>query len=202
MEDLFNFDKKTVTKTNEKLDAKAMRKEKLKQIRTVSRDDNFANVINSVGGFPKENEMIAIKTNGTSDCGSIFSYAINTNEVIDEMYLATWTISKENIKRLRNAIESGKLLKLIMVFSSTLKAANPALYANLMSNLKEFSNVQLKEINSHAKTFSIKIKDDYITVSGSANWSENPRIENFLIVNSEVLYNHHSDWMGELAEIK
>ena len=201
MEDLFNFPKNTVIKTNEKLNAKASKKTDVKDLRQTNKDDNFKALMKDFGGFPNEKEYFAIKTNGTSDCGSIFTYALNSWEEITEMYLATWTISKQNIKRLKEAVESGKLKNLTMVFSSTLKGANPALYASLVGALKPYENVKLKEINSHAKTFSISNGKEYITVSGSANWSENPRIENFLILNDKNLFDHHKDWMSELTDL-
>lgn len=201
MNDLFNFPKNEVIKTNEKLSFKKSKTLEKSDLRQSTRDCNFKELINDLGGFPKKNTYFAIKTNGTSDCGSIFSYALNNWESIDEMYLATWTISKQNISRLRLAIESGKLKKLTMVFSSTLKGANPALYASLVGALKNFDNVKLKEINSHAKTFSISNGTDFLTVSGSANWSENPRIENFLLLNDKDLFDHHKDWMSELTDL-
>lgn len=202
MQDLFNFPKNEVTKTNEKGSFKSSKKTDTKEIRVSKRDDNFKTIITELGGFPDKNQYFAIKTNGTSDCGSIFTYALNTWDSIEEMYLATWTISKANIERLKNALDSGKLKSLVLVFSSTLKPANPALYASLMSGLKNRSNVKLKEINSHAKTFSISDKNgNFITVSGSANWSENPRIENFLILNDKNLFNHHKEWMSELTDL-
>lgn len=201
MNDLFNFPKNEVIKTNEKLSFKKSKTLEKSDLRQSTRDCNFKELINDLGGFPKSNQYFAIKTNGTSDCGSIFSYALNSWESIDEMYLATWTISKQNISRLRLAIESGKLKKLTMVFSSTLKGANPALYASLVGSLKQFENVNLKEINSHAKTFSITNGKDFLTVSGSANWSENPRIENFLLLNDKDLFAHHKDWMSELTNL-
>jgi nitrate reductase beta subunit len=202
MQDLFNFPKNTVIKTNDKLGVKSSKKTNTKDLRQSNRDDNFAEIMKDFGGFPSEKEYFAIKTNGTSDCGSIFSYALKEWEVIKEMYLATWTISKQNIKRLQEAVQSGRLEKLTLVFSSTLKPANPALYASLVGSLKDFPNVKLKEINSHAKTFSITNGKDYLTVSGSANWSENPRIENFLILNDKNLFDHHKEWMEELANIE
>lgn len=201
MEDLFNFPKNTVVKTNDKTSIKTSIKTDVKNLRQTNRDDNFKELMKELDGFPSEKQYFAIKTNGTSDCGSIFTYALQEWEEITEMYLATWTISKQNIKRLKEAVESGKLKSLTMVFSSTLKGANPALYASLVGALKPFENVKLKEINSHAKTFSISNGKDYITVSGSANWSENPRIENFLILNDKNLFDHHKDWMSELTDL-
>lgn len=201
MEDLFNFPKNTVIKTNDKTSIKTSIKTVVKDLRQTNRDDNFKELMKELKGFPDEKQYFAIKTNGTSDCGSIFTYALQEWEEITEMYLATWTISKQNIKRLKESVESGKLKKLTMVFSSTLKGANPALYASLVGSLKPFENVKLKEINSHAKTFSISNGKDFITVSGSANWSENPRIENFLILNDKNLFDHHKDWMSELTDL-
>lgn len=201
MEDLFNFPKNTVIKTNDKTSIKTSIKTDVKDLRQTNRDDNFKELMKELKGFPDEKQYFAIKTNGTSDCGSIFTYALQEWEEITEMYLATWTISKQNIKRLKESVESGKLKKLTMVFSSTLKGANPALYASLVGSLKPFENVKLKEINSHAKTFSISNGKDFITVSGSANWSENPRIENFLILNDKNLFDHHKDWMSELTDL-
>jgi len=201
MKDLFNFPKNEVIKTNEKLGFKKSKTIDKANLRQSSRDCNFETTMNDLGGFPKQNQYFAIKTNGTSDCGSIFTYALNNWEEITEMYMATWTISKQNIKRLKEAIESGKLKKLTMVFSSTLKGANPALYASLVGALKSFENVKLKEINSHAKTFSISNGTDFLTVSGSANWSENPRIENFLLLNDKDLFKHHKEWMSELTDL-
>jgi len=203
MNDLFNFPKAEVTKTNVKGLVKSMSKEDKKDLKQYSRDANCEKIMSDLGGFPKQNQYLAIKTNGETDAGSFFSYALNNWEEITEMYLATWTISKQNIQRIRKAIQTGKIKHLTFVFSSTLKGANPALYANLMLNLKEFKNViSLKEINSHAKTFSISNGKEFITVSGSANWSENPRIENYLILNDKDLFNHHKEWMSELANIE
>lgn len=200
MEDLFNFDNSTFIKKTSKLTPKGknLSNEEKRKLKTDTRDLSSMEILNSLGGFPKKDEILAIKTNGTSDAGSFFNNAIELFGCVDEMYLATWTISKDNINRLKNELEKGTLKKLTLVISSTLKPANPSLYASLVLNLKLFENVILKEVNSHAKTFSMKCGDNYITVSGSANWSQNPRIENYLILNSLSLYNHHKEWMDEL----
>lgn len=199
MKDLFNFDRSTVISTKDKLGVKTARKNKKALLRQTKRDENFKTIIEDCGGLPAEHEYVAIKTNGTSDCGSIFSYILSQWDVVTEMYLATWTISKNNVKRIRDAILTGKIKHLTLVFSSTLKPANPALYATLVGELKDFDVVNLKEVNSHAKTFSMSNGKDHITVTGSANWSENPRIENFILINDKHLFDHHKDWMSELA---
>jgi hypothetical protein len=201
MEELFSYERQTVTKTNDKLRPKTAKSISLGVLKTSKRNEAFKDIIDEAGGLPKNGNFVAIKTNGTSDVGNIFDYILSQFDAATEMYLATWTISKANISRLNQSISNGKVKHLCMVFSSTLKPANPALYASLMSSLKPHSNVELKEINSHAKTFSITDGVNYYTVTGSANWSENPRIENFLILNSKELFNHHKEWMTELTRL-
>ncbi len=198
--DLFQFDAEKMIKRNDKLNHKGQKLsiDDKRLIKTETRDLNCRKMLDEFDGFPKPGEILAVKTNGQTDAGSYFNCAIDEFGSIDEMYLATWTISKGNINRLKAAIENGTLKKLVMIISSTLKPANPALYASLAMNLIPFENVTLKEVNSHAKTFSIKCGNNYLTVSGSANWSENPRIENYLILNSLPLFEHHKEWMNEL----
>jgi hypothetical protein len=43
---------------------------------------------------------------------------------------------------------------------------------------------------------------DYITISGSGNWSENPRIENYTITNDKERFLFHQSWMLEVAKSK
>jgi len=201
MKDLFNFDTSEMVRTSEKGKSKAIRREMKQKLQVSKRDENANKLMEANGGFPKSKEYLAIKTSGETDAGSFFSYALDKWEIVDEMYLATWTISIANINRITESIKEGKLKKLVMVFSSTLKPANPSLYSRLVSSLIDLPNVSLKEVNSHAKTFSISNGKDYITISGSANWSKNPRIENYLILNDKELFEHHKEWMSELQSM-
>jgi len=201
MEDLFNFETNEMVRTTEKGSSIAIKREMKQQLQISKRNVGARRLLEENNGFPQQKEYLAVKTSGETDAGSFFSYALEEWDQITEMYLATWTISISNIKRITEAIESGKLKKLVMVFSSTLKPANPSLYSRLVSSLIKFDNVKLKEVNSHAKTYSISNGKDFITISGSANWSKNPRIENYLIINDKELFDHHKEWMSELTSL-
>ena len=39
---------------------------------------------------------------------------------------------------------------------------------------------------------------DYIVMEGSANWTANPRLEQFTVTNSRPLYDFHREWMEEM----
>ena len=56
-----------------------------------------------------------------------------------------------------------------------------------------------KVCNSHAKTFSCSdMEGNYYTITGSGNWTINPRIEMYHIFNIKEMYNFNKEWMLEL----
>ena len=164
----------------------------------VVRNENAADLIKSAGGLPGPGEMIAIKTNGQSDVGGFFSAILDVWGQAECLYLATWIISRQNVDRLLNEIDSGRLANLRFLMSIRMqKISSKAVYAKMVLEFKKRERIVFRTANSHAKTFSITNGTDFLTVSGSGNWSENPRIENNLIINSEKLYKHHAEWMDE-----
>jgi len=60
---------------------------------------------------------------------------------------------------------------------------------------KENDNFKLIKKNSHAKVTLIKAKNEYIVISGSGNYSTNPKIEQYTILKNKELYNFHKEWM-------
>ena len=140
MKDLFEIEhpKTSLKKTNNGLSsiAKAQYKSEIKR---TERDSEFAELISEVGGFPKENEIISIKTNGLSDTGSAFRHLVKERN-LNEMYLATWIISRENIDALCNAIDSGKLKKLVFVCSTRMDELKKAHANHLKEEFLKRSN--------------------------------------------------------------
>jgi hypothetical protein len=174
-----------------------------KMAKTSMRDDNFNSIIDEVNGLPKPNEVVFIKTNGCSDTGSIFSNIL-LSEKIETLYLSTWVISRNNIERIIKAIDKGDLKQIYFVVSKRLKELKKSDYAFLIEQFSKRSDKCFYKVcNSHAKTFSVKTdKGNLYTVTGSGNWTENPRIENFVIFNDENAFNHNKEWMEEMINGK
>lgn len=170
-----------------------------KQIKKNDRNDNFNNLIKEVNGLPNQEECVLIKTNGCSDTGSIFQHIID-NGNCNELYLSTWIISRQNIEIITKALDNGKLKKLFFVVSKRLKELKKSDYSFLVEELnKRKEKTVYKIFNSHAKTFSISTENgNYYTVSGSGNWTENPRVENYVIFNDINVFNHSKEWMIEM----
>ena len=149
--------------------------------------------------MPSMHECLCIKTNGLSDTGSIFNHIIN-NHKCNELYLSTWIISRENIDMIINALKSGKLNKVYFVISVRLKQLKKSNYAHLIEQFTEHKDkCFFKVCNSHAKIFSLSTDKDYFTVIGSGNWTQNPRIENYIIHNDINIFDFNKDWITELT---
>ena len=190
------------TNINDNNGKMSIRKNSYKKIaRIENRDEYFSDEMNPVK-MPNPSEVVCIKTNGLSDAGSIFRYILNT-EKVDELYLSTWVISRENIAELVKAIEDGKINKLCFVVSVRLQQLKKSVYAYLVEEFEKHQDkIFYKVCNSHAKGFSVKTEKNYYTVIGSGNWTENPRIENYIIHNDLGIFNFNKDWIEDLTHAK
>lgn len=152
-------------------------------------------------GLPGPNECLLIKSNGLSDTGAIFEYMLS-KEKCETLYLATWIISKDNIDIILNALKTGKLKSLVFVVSTRLRQLKKSVYAYLVEQFLEYPDqIYYKVCNSHAKTFSLSTEKNYYTVIGSGNWTQNPRIENYILHNDKAIFEFNKEWMEELTKI-
>jgi len=156
-------------------------------------------LIEKIGDI-QENENIDIVTTGESNAGSFMEYYLDRFQIVDELCIATWIINRYYIKLLIDNYDKGRIKNIIFVISNRMNQL-PNTKGNFNYLKTEFTkrkNIKLIIANSHAKTFSFKAKDFYLTIDGSANWSENPRIETYSITRSKVKHNFRKSWMGSL----
>ena len=149
--------------------------------------------------FPKNGEVVFIKSNGLSDTGSFFRNLANEKK-LNELWLSTWVISRENIQSIIKAIDEERLSKCFFVVSTRLKQLKKSNYAFLVEEFKKRNDkCFFKVCNSHAKTFSVSdFEGNLYTITGSGNWTENPRIENYVIFNDKFAFEHNKNWMSEI----
>jgi hypothetical protein len=201
MDDLFQPQLSDPLLTDNNGKASLRKREWKKAVKTQNRDAEFVDLINEIGGMPKHDEVVYMKSNGLSDTGSIFRY-ISNNYDLNELYLSTWIISRPNIEHLEALVANNKISHIYFVASTRLKQLTKSNYAFLVEQFKKHPNkITFKITNSHAKTFSVSTKEgDYFTVTGSGNWTENPRIENYVILNDKNAFDHNKDWMLEILK--
>lgn len=149
--------------------------------------------------LPKNNEVLRIKTHGEIDCGHMFE-RINQISEVKHIVLSTWIISRENIQMLLDWVDSKPERQITAVISNRMKGIRKPEYAFLCSQFTERPNqIKFRIANSHAKSFSVEtVSGEYYTVDGSANWTENPRIELYSIDNQKDSFLFNLEWMTEV----
>lgn len=159
-------------------------------------------ILDSIGGIPKPGESFDVLSNGQSNAGGFYEAIRNEWETIEHICIATWIINREYIEMLYNDVLSGKIKKLTFIISNRMsqlgKGHSPNF--NLMKDLfTSRPEIQFRVVNSHAKTYTLTNGTDFITIDGSGNWSENPRLENYTITNSKTKFDFRKEWMEELC---
>ena len=184
--------------SDSKIKARAEKREIKQNLKFELRNSNLETIIKSCGGLPNNNEILEFVSDGTSDTGSFLELIIKEFGVIDEMYLSTWTISRLNVIRLLDKIDNKKIKHFEFLINNGLLKTNStkSIWGMICDEFNK-RNIKYKAINSHAKIFTCKCADKYITVSGSGNWSENPRTENYFVIGGKDSFCFNKKWMQE-----
>jgi hypothetical protein len=116
------------------------------------------------------------------------------------LHLATWSISEFSARKLVEWVESGRISRVSGVLDYRSKNRHPAAF-HLAQNV--FADIKIDYC--HAKVTVIcspkgSKHQDYITICGSANWTQNPRKEACTILNSEKTAAAHIDWINQVIK--
>jgi len=196
MEDLFQPEKEKDIMTDNNGAMSIRRSSFKKHIDQNKRNEGFKAILDENGGLPAHDEALFIKSKGCSDTVGIFQYMIDNMGICNEIYLSTWIISRTNIDYICELIDNGSIESLKFVISVRQKQLKKSNYARMIEEFGKRSDVaKYRVVNSHAKTFSARFGVNYYTVTGSGNWTKNPRIENYIVLNDKDAFDHNKDWM-------
>jgi hypothetical protein len=108
----------------------------------------------------------------------------------------TWSISELSARKLAEWLENGLLTQITALVDYRSKNRHPAAY-----HLASQHIARMRVTNCHAKvTVLHSSTTGYITIIGSANWTENPRIECGTIITREEVGVQHTLWIEETIE--
>jgi exonuclease VII small subunit len=111
-----------------------------------------------------------------------------------DVYLSTWSVSEDAIRQIIKKMNTGEIKLIKAVFDWRIKVRRPEAY--------EFAKYKIADIrlsSCHAKVTAI-INDKWsVAIVGSANYTNNPRIEAGVISCDKVAADFHRSWiMAEL----
>lgn len=150
--------------------------------------------------LPKNGESLHIISNGSFDYFNFIPIAVNLlGGKCTDFYFSTWTMNLGNTRALIKLFDEGKILKVNALVGLYFKKRESAVFNELYEGLKERGQKVFSNEN-HSKVTLLTNGIDYITISGSANFTSNPRIEQFSINNSKELFDFHKKWMDEIIK--
>ncbi len=168
-----------------KLKTQAMNRRQLKKIDEV------------LPAIPAIDESWHIVSDGTFDFWKFVPHLVSLIESADEFYGSTWTIARPNVIELFELFDSSQLKKISMLTGLYFKRRESAVYATLLSGLLERGQ-RFRAFRNHTKIILLAGKGNFLTVEGSANFTSNPRMEQFVITNDKPLYDFHKAWMEQM----
>lgn len=197
------FNKEEIVTAEKPASAKAIKARLKQEQKALIRKEEAAKIIRSIGGIPELGVSVDILCNGQSNAGGFYEVIRDQWGYVNHLCLATWIINRHYIDMIISDLSEGRLGFLTFILSnrmSQLGKGHTPNFNRLKALLPELDNAKFRVANSHAKVYCMHNGVDYITCSGSGNWSDNPRIENYIISNSKERFEFHRDWMTTLAD--
>lgn len=154
------------------------------------------NKINELGSLPQRNQQHVIITRKMINSFD-FILAICQKEIIVELTIAFYRISKKAIIELRELQKRKKIDKITFLINDGFPKLVTSTY-NLLIQFKS-KNWLIKLENNHTKIILAKTNiNNYYVIEGSGNLSINARIEQYRFENSEQTYNFHKNWIDKI----
>lgn len=156
------------------------------------------NVERLITELPFSNESLHIVSNGTFDYFTIIPHIIKlSNGFVTDFYFSTWTMSRENVIQIIDLYDRGLLKNVNALTGEYFRTRESKVFSILDESLTHRKQ-RLFANKNHAKVTLLQINEDYFVIEGSANFTANPRIEQFILSNSKDLFNFHKAWMNEI----
>jgi hypothetical protein len=150
--------------------------------------------------IPEPGESIHIVSNGTFDYFTLVPIAIELmGGNINDFYFSTWTLNNSNCESILKLYDEKKVKSINCLVGLYFMKREAQVFNMIYEGLKErgqriFSN------ENHSKVTLLENGKDFIVICGSANFTSNPRIEQFTIYNSKELFDFHKSWMDEIIK--
>lgn len=150
--------------------------------------------------IPLSGQSQHIITDGSFDFYTFVQAAITRTlpAGFDEFIGTTWLMNQPIATDLIQQYDQGKIRSIILLVSNYLKKRTPSVYGYLKNEFIARKLI-MKEGRIHAKLIMLKNEQTstYLTIEGSANFTENPRTEQYLVTNSKKVYEHHKKWIDD-----
>lgn len=147
--------------------------------------------------IPEPGTSVHIIGNGKYDFFDWLPHLLGLLPEPAEGWLSTWTMNRGNAVDLLQILDAGQLTAVTMLTGLYFKRREAAVYATLYEGLQQRGQRYLAFLN-HTKLILLRSGRHALTVEGSANFTSNPRLEQYVISNDRELLAFHVDWIDAL----
>lgn len=150
--------------------------------------------------LPNKNCSQHLISDGTFDFYSFTGAALEMQKTgFDEFLGTTWLMNQPISSDLISRHDQDQIRNITLIVGRYLKARTPHVYGFLKNSARERDMIKIKEGRIHAKIILLGNynTDTFLTIEGSANFTENPRTEQYVISNNLDIYEFHKKWINE-----
>ena len=122
---------------------------------------------------------------------------------IDEIFIVIYRMNEKAVNKFKELVDS----KISGGFLISSFFKNNKIYEKWAKDLvlycSENKNMKISFLTTHAKIFIAKTKcGKHFVFEGSGNFSDNARIEQYLIENNKQVYEFHKKWITNILNLK
>lgn len=161
-------------------------------------DFKVANLNELVKGLPLPGSAFFIWTVNSFNAFTFIPLTLKIAGRIDELIISTYSINIRIINALSWYLNNNLIGNVYILISDSAKYRIPA----VVDHLEQFSasypeRVTLRYAWNHSKITLIKTTDHHLVVEGSGNFSENSRHEQYMILNSQQIFEFRKKWITD-----
>ncbi len=164
-------------------------------------EERVERIKNLAGRLPSPGEIYFLWTVNSFNAFTFIPFILHELGTIDELILSTYSINIRIIDALIKLIDRGKILKVDIFISDSIKSRLPKVFDHLNALvMKRRGVITVNYAWNHSKIALIRCGDSYFDIEGSGNWGENAQHEQYIFLNSrkvfefrknEILYGSH-----------
>lgn len=115
-----------------------------------------------------------------------------------DVWIATWSMTEEPVRMLVQGLESGLIRSMRLLIDGRVTRRNASAYAFVKAHADKTAVTVC-----HAKVTVIRNENWHISINGSPNYTNNPRIESGIVTESRSVADFHQGWIeAEMAKAK
>lgn len=157
--------------------------------------DRAVDLVNDCKDQIMAGETVHCLLSGNFIFGDFFeAFAVETNSLIDELIISTLSLGQDNVDSLKNLLKGDYVQSLGLIVSDYFWSHNRHNAPYIFKSLDIDDKFQFAVSGTHTKIALIKIGNQKIVVSGSANLRSSRCVEEMTIQTSSDLYDFHAEW--------